>query len=107
VGAALEHFARSVSLAADIDSHDHFAVLLQHLVPVLWALGRRYEATQLLGSYDAVRSDYYDDQMRDLAARVRASDLEATRVCGAVLPLVDAIRLANRVIAEELAARAH
>jgi predicted ATPase len=107
VGAALEHFARSVSLAADINSHDHFAVLLQHLVPVLWELERRDEAAQLLGSYDAVRSGYYDDRMRHLAARIKASDLEGTRVCGTLLPLVDAIGLANRVVAEELAARSH
>lgn len=107
MSAALEHFARSVALAADINSHDQFAVSLQDLVPVLWELGRRDEATQLLGAYDAIRSDYYDDRMRDVAARVRASDLDTTRVSGTLLPLVDAIRLANRVVAEEIAARAH
>jgi tetratricopeptide (TPR) repeat protein len=107
VGAALDHFARSVSLAADINSHGQFALLLQALVPVLWELGRRDEASQLLGAYDAIRSDYENDRMRELASRVRGSHLEATRVGGTLLPVAHAIKLANRVIAEELAARAH
>jgi predicted ATPase/DNA-binding SARP family transcriptional activator len=119
---ALEHFARAASLGAHINPH-LFAVLLQSLVPFLWRLGRREEAAQLLGAYDALRPGggrassptrgFYHDrprtiwagttQMREVAEQVANSDLEAARRLGTQLTFIDASAFATRVIAEERA----
>jgi predicted ATPase/DNA-binding SARP family transcriptional activator len=99
--AALDHFARAVDLVDDLASSDPLAVLLQGLVPILWELGRRHEAAQLLGAYDAIRSYYWNDPIREVAQRITGSNLKTMRQQGTQLSFGEVITTMRRAINEE------
>jgi predicted ATPase/DNA-binding SARP family transcriptional activator len=96
--AALDHYARSVDLVDEIASPDQLAQLLQGFVLFLWDLGHRHRAAQLLGAYDARRSWYNLDLLREVAERVHSSDLEAARIHGTRLSFDEAIVMIRRAI---------
>jgi hypothetical protein len=101
MSAAFDHHARAVDLVDELASRDQLAFLLAALVPFLWELGRRHEAAQMLGAYDAIRSYYWTDSIRDVARRVTASDLHTMRLQGTRLSFGDVIAIMRRAIDEE------
>ncbi|HZA78990.1 MAG TPA: BTAD domain-containing putative transcriptional regulator [Acidimicrobiales bacterium] len=98
--AALDHYTRAVALVDGLTSSDPLAVLLQGFVPFLWALGRQREAAQLLGAYDAIRSYYSSDDMREVAQHVTESRVESLRLQGRGLAFGDVIALMRRTVDE-------
>jgi predicted ATPase/DNA-binding SARP family transcriptional activator len=96
--AALDHYARSLELVDEIASPDMLAQLLQGFVLFLWDLGHRQQAAQLLGAYEARRSWYGVDLLREVAERVHSSDFEAARTRGTRLSFDEAIAMVRRAI---------
>jgi predicted ATPase/class 3 adenylate cyclase len=75
---ALDHYTRSVDLIDEISSVHQLGQLLHGFVLFLWWRGRQQEAAQLLGAYDTIKTRYFNDPMREVAAHIKASDLENT-----------------------------
>jgi len=101
VSEALDYYARSVDLVDESRSPERLGVLLEGLVAFLWVLGRRHDAAEMLGAYDAIHSFYRNDFIREVARSVRASDLELARVRGARLSFDEAIALIRSAIDHE------
>jgi predicted ATPase/DNA-binding SARP family transcriptional activator len=101
VPAALDHYARSAELVEDSRSAERLGALLERFVPFLWVRGRRHDAAQMLGTYDAINSSYRNDVMREVARRVRASELESIRLRGALLSFNDSIAQIRSTIDDE------
>jgi predicted ATPase/DNA-binding SARP family transcriptional activator len=100
---ALDHYARTVDLIDEISSRHQLGSLLHGFVLFLWSRGKHQEAAQLLGAYDAVKTRYFNDQLRDLAAHIRASTLEQARIQGTKLPFSETITLVRKAIDDERA----
>jgi predicted ATPase/DNA-binding SARP family transcriptional activator len=98
---ALDHYARSVDLIDEISSLDQLGQLLHGFVLFLWWRGKQQEAAQLLGAYDAIKTRYFNDQLRDLAAHIRASRFEQGRLQGTKLRFGETIALVRRAIDDE------
>jgi hypothetical protein len=88
------------NLVDELASPDQLAFLLADLVPLLWELGRRHEAAQMLGAYDAIRSYNSTDSTREVAQRGTASDVETVRLEGTRLSFGDVIAIMRRAIDE-------
>jgi tetratricopeptide (TPR) repeat protein len=99
--AALDHYTRSVDLIDEISSSEQLAQLLNGFVLFLWGRGRKQKAAQLLGAYDAIKPHYFNDLLRDVAALVKASDLEIARRQGTKFPFGETIALVLRAIDDE------
>jgi predicted ATPase/class 3 adenylate cyclase len=101
VSEALGHYARSVDVVDETRSPERLGVLLEGFVPFLWVLGRRHDAAEVLGAYDAIHSFYRNDFIREVARSVRASGLERARVRGARLSFDETIALVRSAIDDE------
>lgn len=101
VSEALDYYARSVDLVDESRSSERLGVLLEGLVPFLWVLGKRRDAAEMVGAYDAIHSSYRNDFIREVARSVRASDLELARVRGARLSFDETIALIRSAIDHE------
>jgi len=101
VSEALGHYARSVDVVDETRSPERLGVLLEGFVPFLWVLGRRHDAAEMLGAYDAIHSFYRNDFIREVARSVRSSGLELARVRGARLSFDETIALVRSAIDDE------
>jgi predicted ATPase/class 3 adenylate cyclase len=100
---ALDHYTRSVDLIDEISSIDQLAQLLHGFVLFLWWRGRQQEAAQMLGAYDTIKPRYFSDLLSEVAAHIKASDLENARQQGTQLPFGETIARIRGAIDDERA----